>query len=62
MAKMVVVLEWDEKELGKDWMNKYNLDLLLFTSSFTPRELLKVEVLATESEKTIEIKMQEAPL
>ena len=48
MAKMVVVLEWDEKELGRNWMNEDNLHLCLFSGQHSKPELLKVDVVAIE--------------
>lgn len=40
--KLKIELEFDEKKLGEGWMNKYNLDLLLYSKEFTKKELLKV--------------------
>ncbi|KKN51129.1 hypothetical protein LCGC14_0625930 [marine sediment metagenome] len=41
--KLKFELEFDENELGKDWMNIYNLELCLFSKEHTKRELLKVK-------------------
>ena len=40
--KLRFELEFDEKELGKGWMNIYNLELCLFSKEHTKREFLKV--------------------
>ena len=44
MEELVVKLRWDDKELGKGWMNMDNLKLCLFTENHTKGELLEVEV------------------
>lgn len=41
MAKATFELEWDD-DLGKDWMNIFNLELCLYSSQSTKRELVKV--------------------
>lgn len=41
--KILVELEFDAEELGEDWMNKYNLDLLLYGDARTKPHLLKVD-------------------
>lgn len=44
MERMVVVLEWDDEQLGKRWMNIDNLKLCLFNDNFSTRsEFLRVE-------------------
>lgn len=40
MAKMIVLLEWDDK-LGLQWMNKDNLNSLLYGHGNTRPDLLK---------------------
>ena len=40
--KINIQLEFDEKELGKYWMNIYNLELLLYSDFSTKKELLKI--------------------
>lgn len=40
--KIKIELEFDEDNLGKDWMNIYNLELLLYSKEFTKKELLKI--------------------
>ena len=40
--KISVILEFDEENLGKKWMNPDNLNLLLYTENATKKELLKV--------------------
>ena len=40
--RIVVELEFDQKELGQKWMNPDNLALLLYTKAFTTKELLQV--------------------
>ena len=41
MAKATFELEWDD-DLGKDWMNIFNLELCLYSSACTKKELVKV--------------------
>ena len=43
--KKVFELEWDD-EMGKRWMNVFNLELCLFSEEHTKRELLKVRELS----------------
>lgn len=41
--KVKVILEFDEKYLGSKWMNKDNLELLLYSKNwFTHKHLLKI--------------------
>ena len=40
--KILIELEFDEKELGPKWMNPDNLDLLLYSDNRTNKDLLKV--------------------
>lgn len=40
--KVNVTLEFDEKELGKQWMNPDNLASLLYSETSTKKELLKI--------------------
>lgn len=55
MAKMLVLLDWDEEELGKDWMNIFNLELLLYSKEHTRRDLLKaVEASAIMAELCVD--------
>lgn len=42
MTKATVVLEWDEKDLGKGWMNIDNLKLCLYSDQHTLPSLLRV--------------------
>lgn len=42
MKRMIVILEWDDEELGEGWMNIDNLKILLYTQAFTPEQLLEV--------------------
>ena len=51
MAKMVVVLEWNEIELGQGWMNVDNLDLLLYSNSHSNKDVLSAIIIATEEEE-----------
>jgi hypothetical protein len=53
MAKMVVVLEWDELELSGGWMNIYNLELLLYSQERTKRNLLSATLIATEEGEVV---------
>ena len=40
--KVNVVLEFDENNLGQQWMNPDNLAILLYTENATRKELLQV--------------------
>ncbi len=42
MKQISVVLEFDENDLGEQWMNPDNLDSLLYSETTTKKELLKV--------------------
>ena len=50
MAKMVVVLEWDERKLGKGWMSEGHLRQCLFSETHSKPALIDVTVIATEAE------------
>ena len=39
---MVVVLEWDDEQLGKGWMNIDNLSALLYGETSTRKDLVRV--------------------
>jgi len=55
MAKMIVELEWDEENLGEKWMNIDNLNIYLFSSEYTKKELLKVkEIIKSRKEQCSE--------
>ena len=56
MTKITVELEFDEQELGPQWMNPDNLGILLYTDNGTKRELLKVTAYreAEIDEKTVQ--------
>ncbi len=51
MDKMVVVLEWDEINLGKGWMSEEHLRSCLFSSAHSKSDLIDVTVIATEEEE-----------
>lgn len=40
--RKIFELEWNDN-LGKDWMNIFNLELCLFNKEHTQRKLLKVK-------------------
>jgi len=40
--KALFELEWDDN-LGEDWMNIFNLELLMYSSQFTKKELVRVK-------------------
>lgn len=42
MATIKVTLEFDEKKLGEEWMNPDNLEILLYTDTYTNRDSLKI--------------------
>lgn len=42
MSKIKVTLEFDEKDLGEKWMNRDNLELLIYSNMYTREDLLKV--------------------
>ena len=42
MKQIKVILEFDENELGPEWINPDNLDLLLYSKIKTRKDLLKV--------------------
>lgn len=42
MAKATFELEWDD-DLGKGWMNIFNLESCLYSSTCTKKELMKVK-------------------
>ena len=42
MKRVVVILEWDEKDLGDKWMNKDNLELCLYSKEHTNKNLLHI--------------------
>ncbi len=48
--KLKFELEFDENKLGQGWMNIDNLELLLFSTNFTKRELLKVKEIKGKGE------------
>ena len=48
MTKLKFELEFDEKKLGKGWMNIYNLELCLYSKNHTKRELLKIKEIKEE--------------
>ena len=41
MMKKIFELEWND-DLGKDWINIFNLELCLFSKKHTKKELLKI--------------------
>ena len=41
MAKATFELEWND-DLSKGWMNVGNLELLMYSSQFTKKELVRV--------------------
>jgi len=45
MKKVLVEFEFDDKKLGPDWLNKDNLESLLYGDHCTYRNLLKVNKL-----------------
>uniref|UniRef100_A0A6M3J3B7 Uncharacterized protein n=1 Tax=viral metagenome TaxID=1070528 RepID=A0A6M3J3B7_9ZZZZ len=55
MARKVFVLGWDEDELGPMWMNKFNLELCLYSKEHTRRDLLTVTEVPeiADSEKVV---------
>jgi len=42
--KKIFEIEWND-DLGKDWMNIFNLELCLFSKEHTKRELVRVKEL-----------------
>ena len=42
MKQIIAVLEFDEEELGPQWLNHDNLKALLYSETKTKEELLKV--------------------
>jgi len=42
MKKIKVIFEFDEKKLGKQWMNIDNLRLLLYSKFLTSEKLFKI--------------------
>jgi len=42
MTKIQIELEFDENDLGKNWMNIDNLKLLLYSKDATMEGLLKI--------------------
>jgi len=56
VAKVTVELEFDEQDLGPQWMNQDNLGILLYTDNGTKRELLKITAYREEDidEKAIQ--------
>lgn len=52
--KAVFMLEWDD-DMGKCWMNIFNLELCLFSKEHTKEELLKVTELKEGHQKAISI-------
>ena len=40
--RKVFVVEFDEEDLGKDWMNIYNMELCLYSKEHTNRDLLTI--------------------
>ncbi len=40
--RIKIELEFDEGDLGKKWMNPDNLGLLLYSSTSTRKDLLKI--------------------
>lgn len=46
--KMVVVLEWDEDELGEGWMNIQNLRSCLYGEIHTREELCQANLADSE--------------
>ena len=51
MPRLVVIFEWDEAELGKGWFNMDNLELILYSSEYTKRELLTISELTQDTEQ-----------
>jgi len=45
MKQVLIEFEYDEKKLGRGWLNIGNLELLLYSKQYTLRELLKVRVI-----------------
>ena len=43
--KAIFELEWND-DLGKGWMNIYNLELCLYSKFYTKKELLRVRDLS----------------
>ena len=44
MKTLIVELEFDDNELGPEWMNIYNLKSLLYSGMATKPELLSVKI------------------
>ena len=42
MAKATFELEWNDN-LGEGWMNKWNLETLMYSSQSTKKELIRVK-------------------
>ena len=49
METMIILLEWDEEELGRGWMNIDNLGLCLYSKEHTRPDLLKVTEITNET-------------
>ena len=49
MSKITFELEWDD-DLGEEWMNIFNLELCLYSSGHTKRELLRVKEVKIKKE------------
>ncbi len=51
MPKLEVTFEWDEERLGKGWFNIDALELILYSSEHTKRDLLKVSQITQDTEQ-----------
>ncbi len=51
MPRLEVVFEWDEERLGKGWFNIDVLELVLYSSEHTKRELLTVSEITQDTEQ-----------
>lgn len=50
MAKAIFELEWND-DLGPAWMNIFNLELLMYSSQFTKKELVSVKEIKNTTEE-----------
>lgn len=48
MSLMTVEFEWDEEELGLNWMNEDNLKRLIYAEAYTKPELLSLNIIKVE--------------
>ena len=46
--KQLFELEWND-DLGEDWMNVWNLELLIYSEQHTKKELVKVKEIESET-------------